>query len=496
VTSDYYVNNGSLTLEAGAVLAFREGTSLSIGYNDSAKLIVRGTAAEPVLFTSADDRVPGVWRGVRLESHADRSSVEHLVVELAGADRDEAVYIEAEGVVWVSSTVRDVKGVGIGFGRHGSVERFEGNRFERVGRWPLSIGPAAAGGLVKPSVFDEGAVIHVYGGTIVGPVTWRPAGAPYYVSEDVHVEGEKGERSSLTLAAGVEARFGPEARLAVGYSQRAAVLAFGTPEAPVRLVAAARSWPGVVVYGTGEASFTGVELEGGGSAESPGVLRVEGELSLASSRFRGNVGGVTLGARARVRAFDENGFEGNTKAAVQLHPHQLGELGGANRYAEGERLELVGGRLEESATWRAQGAVVEVLGDVDIDGRTVLTIEAGARFAVKDRVTFRVGTRDNAGVRMAGKVDSPIEWRGLRDEPGAWGGILLDGSSRDSLLEHVRLRNAAGVTVAADANAVIFGLSCDRCSGPPLSVECGVTAVWTDINADGHPATVVQKPCD
>src|SRR5215470_4790642 len=41
VNGEYHLNNGSLTLEAGATLAFHEGASLNIGYNDSAKLIVR-----------------------------------------------------------------------------------------------------------------------------------------------------------------------------------------------------------------------------------------------------------------------------------------------------------------------------------------------------------------------------------------------------------------------------------------------------------------------
>src|SRR5262249_13661872 len=81
VSDDYHLNNGDLTLEAGATLAFKEGTSLNIGYNDTAKLIVRGTAEAPVRFTSAGDRAPGVWRGVRLYDHADRSTIDHLIVE-------------------------------------------------------------------------------------------------------------------------------------------------------------------------------------------------------------------------------------------------------------------------------------------------------------------------------------------------------------------------------------------------------------------------------
>jgi len=85
-------------------------------------------------------------------------------------------------------------------------------------------------------------------------VTWRPAGAPYYVSDDLHIEGDTGAPGSLTLVAGTEVRFGPEARVAVGYSQRASFVAAGSADSPVLLTAynpagerRPGSWPGVII---------------------------------------------------------------------------------------------------------------------------------------------------------------------------------------------------------------------------------------------------------
>src|SRR5439155_178674 len=79
VTGDYHINNGTLTLEAGATLAFKDGATLHVGYNDAAKLIVKGTADAPVRFTAMGDKVPGVWAGVELHEHAARSQIDHLV---------------------------------------------------------------------------------------------------------------------------------------------------------------------------------------------------------------------------------------------------------------------------------------------------------------------------------------------------------------------------------------------------------------------------------
>src|SRR5262249_16346550 len=84
VAAPYHLNHGALTLEAGAVLAFKEGASLNVGYYDSAKLLVRGTDAAPVVFKAADGG--GRWQGLRLFEHADRSSIDHLVLEDAGEE--------------------------------------------------------------------------------------------------------------------------------------------------------------------------------------------------------------------------------------------------------------------------------------------------------------------------------------------------------------------------------------------------------------------------
>ena len=49
VRKGYRVESGSLTLEAGAQLAFEPGAELTVGYQKPGQLIVRGTAEKPVL---------------------------------------------------------------------------------------------------------------------------------------------------------------------------------------------------------------------------------------------------------------------------------------------------------------------------------------------------------------------------------------------------------------------------------------------------------------
>jgi hypothetical protein len=504
VSDDYHLNNGELILEAGATLAFKEGTSLNIGYNDTAKLIVRGTAEAPVRFTSAGDKAPGVWKGVHLYDHADRSTIDHLIVEYAGQGQDgdessESVGIEAQDVVFTSSTVRAAKGVGVAFGKHGTATNFSGNTFSEIGGVPVSLGPAALEGVEGPNTMPRGSFIRVTGGTIAGRVTWRDAGAPYLVSEDVHVDGQS---SLLTIAAGVEVRFTSEAHILVGYSESGTIQTAGTEDAPVVLTSAgdARpgSWPALRIYPLGEGIFAGTRFEHGG-AGGLGVLRVDGAVAITGCTFTGNFGGVRLEARAKVKRFDDNGFADNGKGAVWLYPAQLGGLGSGNRYTPGERIELFEGTVEEDATWRAQGAPIEVLGDLRIDGRTVLTVESGSRFAMKDKSRVIVGAHDNASLRLLGTAARPIELTGIRDVAGSWGGIHLAASSRDSVLEWVHIRDAGGeggVFVEGEANARVTELACARCAAPVLAYACSAQVTASAIRPeDGTVQGLVAREC-
>ena len=499
VAQDYHLNNGSLTLEAGATLAFSEGTSLNIGYNDSAKLVVRGTEQAPVTFTAAGDKTAGAWRGLRLFEHADRSTIDHLVLEDAGQDGQEAIHIDAQDVGFVGSTIRNVQGVGVGFGRHGTVAHFAGNSFERIGRWPVSLGPAAVDGIDGMNRLPAGSVVHVYGGTIEDKVTWRSVGAPYYVTEDVSVESATGDKALLAIEEGVEVRFAPDAHILVGYSQPGALQTHGAEGAPVTLTASGESWPWLRIYQFGEGSFAGTLFEKGGSPESAGVLRVDGALALTGCTFRGNIGGVMMTSRAKIKTLDDNAFVGNERWALLIYPQQLGGLGSTNRYGDADRIAMFGGTVEENMTWRAQRTLIEVLGDLRVDGRTELSVESGSRFAMKDKTRIVVGDRDNASLRLMGTAERPIDIFGLRDDPGSWGGIRLLDASRDSVIEHVRLRGAGGdggVFVEGEANATISDLACAKCGAPVLAYACGAKVAATGVTAaEGTERGEVRLGC-
>src|SRR5262249_35031102 len=151
-----------------------------------------------------------------LHDHADRSAIEHLIIEFAGPEDGDAVHVTAQDVSFTSSTIKGSKGRGVVLGAQGSFAKFEGNTFEDIVKEPLSLGPLAAGRLGPGNKFPKDAVIHVYAGTITKDVKWQNAGAPLWIAEQVQVDGQ-GTRATLEVAPGTELRFGPEASIHIGY---------------------------------------------------------------------------------------------------------------------------------------------------------------------------------------------------------------------------------------------------------------------------------------
>jgi hypothetical protein len=76
-----------LTLEPGVILQLGAGTRIVVAENLwPGALQARGTATEPVLFTSETPGVPGSWMGVELGTGADiRTRLDHVEIRDAGA---------------------------------------------------------------------------------------------------------------------------------------------------------------------------------------------------------------------------------------------------------------------------------------------------------------------------------------------------------------------------------------------------------------------------
>ncbi|MBK9754134.1 MAG: hypothetical protein IPO88_11615 [Nannocystis sp.] len=499
VTEDYYVDGGSLTLEAGSSLSFKDGTGLYVGYYESAKLIVQGTAEAPVVLTAAGDKAAGVWRGVSLNEHAARSTIDGLVIEYAGND-ESALYVAAADVSVKSSKIRDAKGTGLLIADSGTLAAFTDNELKKLGSKTAIAGPASAvGGLGAGNRFDPEAHILVRGGNLNKSATWLPAGAPLVIGGEVYVDGTEGQAAKLELTAGLELRFGEAGSLVVGYYNQAALAVKGTAEAPVTFTAhekrEAGGWGGVTVHGKGEATIEQAVFEFGGRDEANGVLAVRGgALGLKASTFRSDKAGVSVDEGSRVTAFADNKFAATPVAALLTANHVMA-LAESNAYDRDSRIKITGAAaIKGKATWQAQGVPIEWAGELYIDGE--LTLAGGVALLGQPDARLVVGYYDTAALLVKGTAAAPVTIGPADTANNSWIGISLAGKASGSSLENLVLTGAsadAAIDVAGGVSATLSAVTCSKCKNAVVGWACGATVTSSQVlAADGTPKVDVR----
>jgi len=492
VTEDLGIDGGSLTLEAGAQLAFKDGAGITVGYYEPAKLIIKGTAADPVVFTSAGDKSPGVWRGVVLHTNASRSKIAGLVIEYAGAGDAAALQVFAQEVAVEGSTIRESK-AGVVVEGDGGFAAFTGNELKKLGQ-PAAITtpPGAVGGLGTGNRFDAGAYVLVHGGSVRKSAKWQPVGAPLVISEEVGIDGENGQKTTVELAPGSELKFSESGMLNVGYYEGAALVARGSADAPITFTAhdkrVAGGWRGVRVHGQGEATFERAVLEFGGR-DDEGTIDVRGgTLSLTSTTLRSDKVGVVADVAAKITAFADNTFVA-TPIAVQVPVGQIGSLGEGNAYDKDAKIKASGEQVKGKQTWRVQGVPIELSGGVGVEGE--LTLDAGVALLAGADAEITVGYYGPATLIARGTAAAPVTIGPADKVKGTWPGIVLHTTSTGNVFDYLVLTGVEhdkAIDVKARTNAKLNNVTCSKCAGAVVGWDCGATVTSSQVlAADGTP---------
>ncbi len=472
VSGTYRVDGGTLTLEAGATLAFADGGELAVGYYDSAKLIVNGTPDEPVKLTSAGDKAPGVWKGLRLHGKAARSSIAGLVVEYAGDNRG-GVLVEAADVSIERSTIQHMKEAGLTAGRDASFAAFADNTFTDVGKVAMRLPAEVVGGLGVGNTFGESQRIVVPSGSIEAEAHWLAQGVPFSIGGDIKVNGKDGTRAKLQIDPGVQMEFNGNGRIITGYYAEAMIEARGTKDKPIVFTASDRKeaggWRGLSVASKGEGIFEYARFEFGGKRDNEGVLGVSGpaHVTLENCTFADNSHGIVFqGKDAFVDAFSSNAFT-KTPRALVLDASLMGGIGAGNSYTDDAAIEITGGTVGKDAAWSLQpGAVITAKRDIKVNGAK-LELPAGFAMRFEDGASLAVGYYENATLVVLGTEAEPVTFSGVREEAGSWKGLSLFDKAKGNAIENLVLKNAGepAVSVRQGAGGSIDGLTCEACAG-------------------------------
>jgi hypothetical protein len=498
ITGEYDID-GSLTLEAGAVLRFQDGASLDVGYNKPAKLIVKGTPQDPVVMTSAGDAAPGAWHGVRLYNHADRSSLDGLVIENAGGDRG-ALYVDGQDIAIKNSIIRNAKDIGLHIDRNGRLSELSGNTFDKAGQIAIKAYPAAIGAFGVNKFTDDGAHVQVEGGTVEDNAKWQNPGAPYVVIGEVDVDGKNG-RATLEIAAGTELRF-KDAELDVGYSREATLVLAGTADKPVVLTAAddktPGAWHGVYVYGKGEVRIANAAFSyaGGGSNDRGALYLDHATAAVTGTTFKDNKRGVVIKAGSTIKAFEHNQLSASPEPAISSVANAIGGLGTGNVLDKDAHIEVTEGRIERTQTWLPQGVAYEITSELTVDDKAMLTLAPGVELAFAGDQQLSVGYGSDGTLKAAGTKEAPIKMHATRDDV-TWKGVWLYGHALGSEISNAQLTGTgsdAGIVLDRGASAKLADITCTKCKNAALTSKCGATFTATNVRPGAGTPTGELKP--
>jgi len=297
-------DSGTIVVEAGVELQFEPGSVLLVKEN----LLVEGTAAEPVVFTSFND-VPGDWLGVHLVEGAN-AQLSNLLIEHGG----EAGFTNSVGanlfaddarLSLTNVTLRESTSYGLRFGNNNVIV----DNFDRINISDNAI--AARVGVSSLDVLTSSTTlmgntadrIDVEPVTSTADVTWPNTGFDYRIDGRYNFIG-----GSLTIDPGVVIKAAPSTELIVGGI--ATLNLVGTADSPIILEAdqlGQGGWSGIVIQSDTLNTINHAVIQGAGGASpsfatgETGAIRVTcsaaspASLSMANTRIEDSAGwGVLL----------------------------------------------------------------------------------------------------------------------------------------------------------------------------------------------------------
>lgn len=506
------VRNAKLTFEAGSIIKFTNGSSLEFAYSDNeyATIEVQGTAALPVVFTSANNNPSsGDWAGLHFYKGATDCKINFAIIEYAGSnDTYGSVYIKETAIAFTNSIIREAANVGIRMKAEGAFSAFDKNFFTNIDSYPISVYINNVHTITGNNIYETATGIWIENDesfTVQGEYFWTDQGVPFYQEGTIRF-GAAGEGCIIHIAPGTEILFMENGLWDIAYwgDEYATIIAEGTMEEPIlfssaSLSPAAGDWKGFAFYeGANNCSFEFSTFEFGGSRSYNGMIFIEeSHVAFKSCEFYySKTNAVTLLQDAYFTDFGNNTFLGNFLYPISIYPNFVHTIIGENTITSDLGILISNdGDLNASGDylWTKQSAPYIVEGTIRIGapGNGVkLSIEPGIKmqFMTNAQLDIAYWADHTASVIANGTVENPIiftsnspapnkgDWDGLNYYEGAyncsisnsiisyagdngtpWGAIsLMDCNSPLSLSHtHIAHISAHGISVDDDSSVDI-----------------------------------------
>lgn len=296
----YDIREGAtMTIESGVKIAWDTDTYLWVRYG---KLIIKGTDAQPVTFTSANTSpAAGDWLGIGFEEKTGAgTSIDHLIMEYTGSKSSSgkaAIELEdmrAGGRISITnSTFRLGAQFGLVAGENSTFAKFENNTFRDNKSGSLNVTAETLGSIGRGNTFSQ--PIHVKRSEVDQTTTWPPFDVPVIVDGDITVKSDSSV-PTLTIADKTTVKMGQDTMIDTGDSKPGALVAKNvlfTSSSPSPSVG---DWSGIFIHsksnGTDIENCT-FEFFGNGSHSSHGAITLEdvqlkdlNGVTIANNTFR------------------------------------------------------------------------------------------------------------------------------------------------------------------------------------------------------------------
>jgi len=272
----------SFTIEEGVKVSFDTDTYFWVEYG---KLVIKGTDAQPVTFTSANKSpAAGDWVGIGFkEKTMSGTSIEHLIIEYAGskaANGEGALNVEnlrQGGRISISgSTFRSSAQYGLIAGENATFGKFENNTFKDNKSGSVKAHAEVLGSFGRGNTFSQ--PIHVEAGEVDQPTTWPTFDAPVIVDGNVTVGSDSGT-PALTLGEKNTIKMGQDTYFAIANRGSGALVAKNVIFTSSSPAPAPGDWAGIFLYaksGTSDIEGCTFEYFGSASGNSGGAITVYG----------------------------------------------------------------------------------------------------------------------------------------------------------------------------------------------------------------------------
>jgi hypothetical protein len=467
-------NNSVITIEAGTVIKFDAGASLSIGYSSNATFIANGTAAKPIIFkSSALSPAAGAWEGLYFYSYTlNNSSLAYCNIEYAGSSTSYgAVNLLGCDLAINNCNINNSGSYGIYtsfVNNKGGFVTFANNTLTNTVKYGIVLNAQKVGLIGTGNTFTNTIGLLItgdYNNNV--PTTWRKLNTPYIVDSELDIDG------NLTIEAGTTFKCTSGAWIVVGYYASTTFIADGTSgTTPITFTSTAAAptagaWKGITFYGLTQTNtkmnFCIVEFAGSDTFRGAVTLLSTSSITYTNNIVRNSAGyGVWAEYGAGFQLFNNNTINTCVNHVIVISTLHLPNLGSPNTLTPGagKGIEFTGAAryIGTAVTWKKQTADFYVSGgENDVDGD--LTIEPGCKFMFVNDSYFWFGYYATTKITAVGTANSKITFTSAASSPvaGAWRGLIFDSFTQvNSALTYCDFFYTGMVGKAAIDNDVSF----------------------------------------